>query len=210
MNLRSVIQVFAKYPHVGQVKTRLASETGPELAAEVHCELVERQLDALMRLPGYVRLELWCTEDADALFYKTLFERWPRLRYCRQRGGELGERLGHALACSMPRSSLVLQIGTDCPVLHRPQIMAAIEELNQGSDTVFIPAEDGGYVLGGYTVYQRELFEHVEWSTCRVMFQVQSQLDRYGYSVSVLPTLWDIDYLADLERYRGLRDDDLE
>ncbi len=73
MNGPPIIQVFAKYPHPGRVKTRLAKRIGDESAARVHQELVERQLTFLQQLPASIRLELWCNEDADAPFYQSLF-----------------------------------------------------------------------------------------------------------------------------------------
>ena len=200
-----VVQVFTKYPHPGQVKTRLAHDTGGEEAAEVHRELVLRQLQELMRLPPFYQLELWGNADANRPFYHLLLSKWPRLRYCRQQEGDLGVKLRHALARASHHSTCVLQMGTDCPVLQADDIKIAASACQQQADVVFIPAEDGGYVLGAYRSYHSAMFDAIEWSTERVLSQALSRLWRLGYSTATLPTMWDIDRIADLQRYREMQ-----
>jgi len=205
VNRLPIIQVFAKYPHNGRVKTRLARVIGSEQATQIHQELVERQLAHLQHLPAYVKLELWCDEDADSPYYHTLFRRWPRLSYRRQSDGDLGARLAAALQRGVRHSRRILQIGTDCPVLGRNEIESALSGLNQNVDIVFIPAEDGGYVLGAYRQYKSGLFDHIDWSTERVLRQSLRQIASLGLTAVCLPSLWDIDHAEDLERYRQLQ-----
>lgn len=202
MNRSPIIQVFAKYPYPGRVKTRLAKSIGDESAAQVHRELVERQLQCLQQLPAFIRLELWCDEDADAPYYQALFQRWPRLSYRRQSAGNLGARLGNALRRGLWFSPKVLQIGTDCPFLNPQVIGVALSSLCPQTDIVFVPAEDGGYVLGGYTTFRATLFDNIEWSTDQVLVQSLRRAESVGLCSICLPSLWDIDRLEDLERYR--------
>ena len=204
-NGRTVVQVFAKYPRLGKVKTRLAEDTSSEMAVQVHRELVERQLAQLMHLPGSVLIELWCTESADAEYYRMLLGRWPRIRYRRQSAGDLGQRLKTALQRAILQADRVLQIGTDCPVLQCEHVRYAAHLLGLDADTVFIPAEDGGYVLAGYTTFHPRIFDNIAWSTSAVLAQARRQLLRQGLNSVALPALWDIDHLQDLQRYRALQ-----
>jgi len=209
MKATPVIQVFAKYPHVGRVKTRLAAHCGSVSAKDIHQELVERQLSQLQQLPLLVRIELWCDDNADAAYYKMLFRRWPRLTYRRQCEGDLGLRLATALQRGIRFSGQVLQIGTDCPVLGVAEIEHALAELSCGADVVFVPAEDGGYVLGGYTAFHRDLFQRVDWGTNRVLQQSLDQAQSVGLNVVCLPSLWDVDRPEDVLRYREQQNEDL-
>ncbi len=63
------LQVFAKNPVPGSVKTRLADAIGADEAAALYVRLVERTLATAVaaRAGGIVdRVELWCAPDADA------------------------------------------------------------------------------------------------------------------------------------------------
>ena len=75
----------------------------------------------------------------------------------------------------------------------------------QGSnDAVFIPAEDGGYVLVGLRRPQPRLFAGVEWGSERVMVQTRQRLSELALSWVELPPLWDVDRPADLARLASL------
>ncbi len=63
------LQVFARNPVPGQVKTRLAAAIGDDEAAALYAHFVERALETAVaaRAGGIVdRVELWGTPDADA------------------------------------------------------------------------------------------------------------------------------------------------
>jgi hypothetical protein len=64
---RRVLQVFAKAPEPGQVKTRLARTLGDQAAVDAYCALVDHTLGvaAEARRRGVVAaIELWCAPDA--------------------------------------------------------------------------------------------------------------------------------------------------
>lgn len=200
--MKFTVQIFARYPRLGQVKTRLAATLGDDIALELHCELVERQLNEVARLPVRVGCELWCTEAANEPWCADVFKRYPRLRYRRQVSGALGIRMETALKRGMQYSCGIVQIGTDCPVLNAAHMQLCMEELENGSDSVLIAAEDGGYVLAAYSSFQQRLYCGVDWGTERVLAQTLERHRQVGMTPVVYSSLWDVDHAEDYERYR--------
>lgn len=98
----------------------------------------------------------------------------------------------------------LLLIGSDCPALHPDDLRRCADALCLGDDAVFLPAEDGGYVLIGLRQVQPRLFEHIEWGTEHVMAQTRERLVELGLCWTEPRTLWDIDRPADLDRLRAL------
>ncbi len=196
--------IFAKEPIPGRVKTRLADALGAERAAAVYLQLVLRTLDVAVaaRATGVVgRIELWCEPNAD----RPLFAEW-RDRYgvvlATQRGDDLGARMRFALETALPRGTPALLIGTDCPALEVETLGRASAEL-VGHDAVFVPAEDGGYVLVG-VARPLDIFAGIAWSTASVMTATRSQLIALGATWRELPPLWDLDLPQDLARWEAL------
>jgi hypothetical protein len=108
-----------------------------------------------------------------------------------------------ALAVLLGRSEQALLIGTDCPLLEVHQLQAAARRLARAR-MVFVPAHDGGYVLVGARQLNADAFRDIAWSTARVMQQTRDALRASGWRSrhdwAELPTLWDIDRPADLQR----------
>ncbi len=102
----------------------------------------------------------------------------------------------------------LLLIGSDCPALQPAHLVAAakalLDERQGGNDAVFIPADDGGYVLVGLRSPQPRVFEGVEWGSERVMAQTRQRLSRLRLRWAELPLLWDVDRPADLVRLATL------
>lgn len=200
-----VLQVFAKAPVPGSVKTRLAAGIGPDEAARVHAAMVERTLEtaAAAREAGIVdAVELWCAPDAT----HAAFARWSRtygasLRS--QAGDSLGDRMAHATTDALRRGARPILVGTDCPVL-APDHLAAARTGLEACDAVFVPAEDGGYVLVGLARIL-PVFEGVAWGTGAVMATTRARLQACGAAWRELDPLWDLDRPADLARWHGLQ-----
>jgi rSAM/selenodomain-associated transferase 2/rSAM/selenodomain-associated transferase 1 len=196
--------IFAKEPIPGRVKTRLADALGAERAAAVYLQLVVRTLDMAVaaRAAGVVgRVELWCEPNAD----RPLFVEWRdryRVMLAPQRGDDLGARMRFALETALARGTPALLIGTDCPVLEVETLGRASAEL-VGHDAVFVPAEDGGYVLVGLA-RPLDVFAGIAWSTASVMAVTRAQLIALGATWRELPPLWDLDLPQDLARWEAL------
>jgi glycosyltransferase A (GT-A) superfamily protein (DUF2064 family) len=126
---------------------------------------------------------------------------WPRgLARVPQGGGDLGQRMGHALRrLARPRAVL---IGSDIPAASRPAIARAFAALGR-SRCVFGPAADGGYWLIGWRrgPWPRGALARVRWSTVHALAD-----SRAGLPASAAVAL--VDRLADLDdeaAYRAWR-----
>jgi rSAM/selenodomain-associated transferase 1 len=122
-----------------------------------------------------------------------------------QSGADLGARMAAAFTA---HAGPLLLIGTDCPALQAAHLAAAASALldDRDNDAVFIPVEDGGYVLVGLRRPQARLFEAIDWGSERVMAQTRQRMSELGLRWAELPTLWDVDRPADLLRLATLED----
>jgi hypothetical protein len=73
----------------------------------------------------------------------------------------------------------------------------AFNELQQGTDVVLGPAEDGGYYLIGMSSHHPRLFENIPWSTHNVLAATEMHLREQGLSWHSLPVHRDIDTAED-------------
>jgi rSAM/selenodomain-associated transferase 1 len=196
------LHVFAKRPVPGAVKTRLAATIGAVAAAGVYRQLAETTLAtaAAARDAGIVgNVVLWCDPDASAAPFAAWRDRFG-VTLRAQRGSDLGERMRFALASSLARGSAGIVIGTDAPALDVAYLARAVRALAY-HDAAIGPAEDGGYVLLGLT-RDADVFSGIEWGTGSVLTATCARLVGAQLSFAQLPTLWDVDTAADLERYR--------
>jgi rSAM/selenodomain-associated transferase 2/rSAM/selenodomain-associated transferase 1 len=197
-----VLQVFAKAPQPGSVKTRLAAAIGADAATAAYRELVERTLvvAAEARRRGVVdAVEVWCSPDTS----HPAFAGWAAKAHATlraQASGDLGARMRAALEEALARGALPLLVGTDCPGLDASYLARASLALDS-HDAVFGLAEDGGYVLVALT-RPLPLFDAIAWSTPAVMAETRRALAATGARWQELPALWDVDTAADLERWR--------
>lgn len=194
------IAILAKAPIPGLAKTRLIPHLGADGAAALQRWLLHRTLaTALAADLGPVTL--WCAPETDHPDFVACQALGP-VRLCRQPDVDLGGRMHAAVAASSsPAGTLV--IGTDCPAL-TPDILREAAVALREHDTVVIPAEDGGYVLIGQRQPVYAVFQHVDWSTDKVMAQTRRQLEAAGLTWQELARLWDVDRFEDVERLLGL------
>ncbi len=196
--------VFAKEPVPGGVKTRLARVLGVERAASVHRQLTERTLGiaTAARASGIVgRVVLCCSPNAEG----PAFAEW-RDRYgvvlATQSGDDLGARMRNALEAALACDAAALLIGTDCPTLDVDCLAQAAATLAD-HDAVFVPAEDGGYVLVGLARLL-DVFAGIAWGTATVMATTRANLLGEHARWRELPALWDVDLPHDLARWEKL------
>jgi len=198
------LQIFAKEPVPGQVKTRLARAIGEREAAIVHARLVEATVVTAVaaRASGVVdRIELWCAPAADAPAFAAWRDR-HRVVLRTQAGADLGGRMRDALDAALASGSRAILIGTDCPVLDVAYLAQAAAALDD-HDAVFGPVEDGGYVLVGLA-RSVDVFSGVPWSTSQTMEATRVRVRAVGATWHELPVLWDVDEPADLARWETL------
>ena len=205
------IAVFAKAPVPGEVKTRLIPALGAEGAARLHRELVRHALAAATGAAEGMStaaraasvepasVELWCAPDAGHAFFTDCASEF-RVSVHGQGPGDLGERMARCFACA---DGATLLIGSDIPAMDAGCLDAAAAALS-GADAVFVPAEDGGYVLVGLRcglgAARHAVFRDIEWGSAGVMQQTRERLRASGLAWRELPPLWDLDRPADLAR----------
>lgn len=192
------VQVFAKAPVAGAVKTRLIPLLGEHGAAALHRSLVEHTL-AVARESGLGQVELWCAPNTDDSFFAGCHDRYGVTLY-RQCGGDLGAKMLDALEDGLERSRHVLLVGSDCPSLTAADLRAGARALREGRDAVFCPAEDGGYMLVGLSHAMPALFEAMTWGTDTVMEETRQRLHNLGWRWHELPERWDVDRPEDYQR----------
>ena len=197
------IAILAKAPIPGLAKTRLIPHLGAEGAAALQRWLLRRTL-ATALAAELAPVTLWCAPEVDHPGFEACQALGP-VRLCRQPDVDLGGRMHAAVAASSsPGGTLV--IGTDCPAL-TPDVLREAAAALREHDAVVIPAEDGGYVLIGLRQPVHAVFQHVEWSTERVMAQTRQQLQAAGLTWRELAPSWDVDRFEDVERLLGLYPD---
>jgi len=194
------LQIFAREPVIGQVKTRIAAQIGTKPALSLYQALFNRTLEQVAAAPVSHR-ELWIDGNPDDPLFATAK---PTYQLFVQQGRDLGERMRFALQQGLNRYDMVILIGTDCPSLDAAYLIRALLLLDGGTKVVFGPANDGGYVLLGLTAMIPELFESIPWGTEKVLQRSESRLHKLSIAFKLLEPLGDIDRLDDLPGLAGL------
>jgi len=200
---RTVVQVFAKAPVPGEIKTRLIPVLGPEGATELHCRLMRHTL-ATAALARIGPVEVWTTGRGDDAFIQAC-KRLLGVQVHLQPDGDLGARMRAAAEDGLRRASRVIIVGTDCPTMRQEDLREARDALTAGDDLVLGPAEDGGYWLIGLARCDPALFSGIAWSSSTVLAATRERLRALGWRWSELATRWDVDRPDDLTRLAQLR-----
>jgi len=193
------VAVFAKAPVAGSVKTRLSAQLGPEGAARLHAALAQRAVATAIEA-DVGPVVLWCAPDAKHAFFESCANRFG-VALREQSGADLGARMQHAVEDAIAHGSPIVVIGADCPALDAATLRAAALALRD-HDAVFVPAEDGGYVLVGLAKSIPGLFEGIEWGGANVMQATRERLVHARARWLELDPLWDVDRPEDYARMR--------
>jgi rSAM/selenodomain-associated transferase 2/rSAM/selenodomain-associated transferase 1 len=195
-NPMPVIQIFAKPPVEGKVKTRLIPDIGASKATRIFRYCLTYTLDLLRS--SHCNYQIWLSEETqDRLFQQET--------YHLQQGIGLGDRMLFALkrALSDKSNNKVILIGSDCLDLNQQHFDQALAALDT-NDIVLLPTFDGGFALIGCRVIDPLLFNHVEWSTSHVLQQTIDNAKLLNYQVHLLKIVRDIDTFSDLSHYPEL------
>jgi len=194
------LQVFARAPVEGAVKTRLIPALGVQGATELYRRLVVHALGRACAARA-AQVQLWIAGDPAHPFVQDCARRF-RVPVFEQHGADLGQRMASAFAqafCdSNPTSGCVL-IGSDCPAQTVQDLDDAARAL-RSHDAVLQPAQDGGYVLIGLKRPQPRLFDAIDWGSPRVAEQTLQRASVLGLVPLLLRALPDLDSAADLQR----------
>jgi len=178
------------------VKTRLAGVLGAEGAARLHERLATRAVETAVAA-SLGPVQLWCAPDASHEFFVRMQRRFG-VALCVQRGDDLGARMANAMQTVFAAGRGVVLIGADCPDLVPADLHDAAAAL-RSHDAVFMPAEDGGYVLVG-AVRPLPVFHEMPWGAGQVMSRTRERLREAGATWRELRTSWDVDRPEDLAR----------
>jgi uncharacterized protein len=197
------LAVMTKVPRPGHVKTRLTPPLTSEEAAALNiCFL--RDTAAAIALAGAGSRGLGCYTPigAEHLYddiLPTHFQLIP------QRGNSFGERLTCATEDLLKVGfASVCLINSDSPTLPARIFSEAVEVLALPNESLVLgPSDDGGYYLIGMKQLHRKLFEEIDWSTERVCQQSLRRAAELNLDVHLLPSWYDVDDPASLERLAG-------
>jgi len=191
-----IVQILARAPVAGEVKTRLIPGLGACRAAKLQRWMTDRAIaTALDAALGPV--ELWCAPDRGHPAVEALVRERP-LSLHDQLDGDLGARMAGALAHGVAAAGSALLIGSDCPFLTADDLRAAACALARGRDAVLVPACDGGYVLIGLRRVDARLFTGVEWGGSEVLKATRARLAQLTWQWTELAPRSDIDRPEDL------------
>lgn len=199
----SVILLFAKAPVEGKVNTRLIADIGVSAATELQQELIHHRLTMLSKA-NLCDVRLLCAPDTRHNCFLQCQQQYP-ISLFEQSGSDLGERMYNAIHDALRQYNFCIVIGTDAPALDELSIQQALDTLHEGADVVFVPAEDGGYVLIGMRQAHDFLFQEISWGSAEVMQQSRNKLEINNIVYKELATCWDVDRLEDYQRYLSLR-----
>ena len=199
---RTSVNIFARSPIPGTVKTRMSPPLSPPQCLRLHEALLNHTLAQMRPIiaPG-VDASLWLTGTLkEALDHANRLEA-RGFGVDVQRGDHLGDRLSQALATRVRQGySKVIFIGTDCPKLGSKTVRDAIRSLNR-QEVVIGPAQDGGYYLIGFAASVPEILQGIPWGTPAVYGTTLDLLRRRGVRWKSLERQADLDTYSDLKRF---------
>jgi len=195
----SVILLYAKAPISGTVNTRLIPEIGVSSATKLQHDLIHHRLSMLSNAT-LCDVRLMCAPDQYDESFLACKKKYP-ITLFDQVGDDLGARMFSGVALALQQYKYCIVIGTDAPALDAKKIKQAIDVLHNEADVVFVPAEDGGYVLLAMRQPYKCLFENISWGSAHVMQQSREKLRENKISFEELEPCWDVDRLEDYQRY---------
>ncbi|NOR14766.1 MAG: DUF2064 domain-containing protein [Candidatus Aminicenantes bacterium] len=196
--------IFTRLPEPGTVKTRLIPALGEKGAAQAHREMTAQTLGVARAL---FAKNIRCIEVCVAGGDDSALSGWlgNDLKYTRQTGRDLGERMAAAFQRNFQAGyHRIVLVGTDCPQLGLIHLEKAFSLL-KNHDMVIGPARDGGYYLLGLRRMVPDLFQTIAWGTDTVFSQTQQSAQKAGLNVAELDCLVDVDTPEDLPVYENVR-----
>jgi uncharacterized protein len=199
------LAVMAKAPRPGKVKTRLSPPLTPDQASALNICFIQDTAENIREVAeagNSVGLVIYTPVGDEAAFDGLLPQGFLLLG---QRGDGFGERLLHAcedlFSCGF---SAVCLIDSDSPTMPQAALLQAVAWLSRPGDRVVLGgSDDGGYYLIGLKRVHHRLFGQIDWSTERVLEQTLERAREIGLPSELLPTWYDVDDAATLQRLRA-------
>lgn len=196
-NMDGII-IFQKNAELGKVKTRLAATIGEQAAFEAYHSLVK-----------YTHKVASQSAANKILFFTNYLEEnrsnySSDYRFELQSGEGLGDRMKNAFQKLFEEKyDRLIIIGTDCGEI-TPEIISEAFDVLENREVVIGPAHDGGYYLIGMRSFIPSLFDGIPWSTDQVTALTIRCLESNSISYGLLPTLSDVDYEEDWNRFKDI------
>jgi uncharacterized protein len=199
------LAVMSKAPRPGKVKTRLSPPLTPEQASALNICFIRDTAENIQQVAdasNSAGLVVYTPIGDEAAFDGLLPQKFLLLG---QRGDGFGERLLAAasdlFACGF---GAVCLIDSDSPTMPQEALFEAVDKLSRPGDRVVLGgSDDGGYYLIGLKRPHARLFERIDWSTERVLQQTGDRAGEIALDVELLPTWYDVDDAATLDRLRA-------
>ena len=191
----TLLQLFARPPRAGRVKTRLIPTLGRERALAVYRHCLHHNWSVL-QASGF-DYQLWMSDhDPDNELNAAAIHL--------QQGDDLGQRMCHAMQQGLLSHRQVILIGSDCLDISTG-LLARVNAQLESHHLVIVPALDGGYVLiaARHSIAQA-LFDDIDWGSDRVLEQTLRQVEAVGLDAYLFDPLRDIDRVDDLQHYPAL------
>jgi rSAM/selenodomain-associated transferase 1 len=188
---------MARFPEVGEVKTRLAGTIGAERACALYRAFLQ---DIAVRFGERPRPLVWMFHPPECDFASVVA---PGARCLPQQGESLGERMHHCFRDLCGEGfERVIMTGADVPHVRDAWLDEAENRLDD-ADVVLGPSEDGGYDLVAMR-HPHDIFSGIAMSTDRVLEQTRQKAAALSLRVHLLPRNFDIDEVGDLVRLRDV------
>ena len=200
-----VFVVFAKRPAPGAVKTRMCPPLSPEQAAVLYAAMLDDVLATTAAAAAAAGAAAWlAVHPADAL--DELCARCPPgFRGVAQRGADLAQRMGNALADAAAAGfARILLRGSDNPSLAGAELVRGLAALER-ADLAVGPDRDGGYGWIAVRGAPPDLFDHA-MSTASVLSDTVARAAALGLRVQMLTPHFDLDTSADLALLASARE----
>jgi rSAM/selenodomain-associated transferase 1 len=193
--------LFVRHPVPGKVKTRLATELGETLAAEIYSAFIADLADRFRGITAE-RILCFCPDSAESRqYFQSIAGKEYRLWL--QPDADLGMRMQRFFEdhiCGADRRAVI--IGSDSPTVPRDYVEQAFAAL-RGADCVLGPATDGGFYLIGMRGRAWPVFSGIDWSTVRVLDQTVQRLRDCEARLALLPVWYDVDTRDDWQMLIG-------
>ena len=189
----NLLLIFTRNPEPGKVKTRLAKDTGDEIALEIYKFLLKHTVSVTKDLKITKRVYYSEEIQQNDIWDNEFFEK--RL----QKGSSLGERMKNAFEEGFGDGyQNIAIIGSDLFDIQQKDLEEAFVEL-QKNEYVIGPAEDGGYYLLGMKYLNHNLFTDKKWGTDSVLRDTLKDLQ--NNQVKLLKTRNDVDTYNDIRNH---------
>ena len=188
---------MARYPRLGEGKTRLAKAIGAERTHRLYRAFLK---DIEARFAGGRRTLVWAFHPPNTDF-ATLIR--PGSCCLPQSGDSLGVRMWNCFrVLFLEGYERIIMVGADVPHV-RDEWLDEAEAQLESADVVFGPTEDGGYYLVAMRA-PHDVFTDIPMGTDRVLVETLRRAATEGLRVHLLPRSFDIDDEHDLVQLRTL------